>query len=334
MAVQDRGKRGWRGAANDFALSDAGPLEWYRLRLSASLTRLVTWTVSIVAGASGSAAQAGGDAVSTHASTTSDPDVPAKAPFAKVSLQLDRARVAPGQEVLVGVRFTMQPGWHIYWNGRNDSGVAPEITWTLPKGVTAGAVRWPAPKRYVLPGDLLDHVYDGDMALVVPVRVDPAAAPGPLTISAAVDYLICKDACVPEKAVANATIDVSGDAPAAPAAGAVPEPLKTAVARLPQSGDAATKAVRVEWTADAVRVAVDGAKTLKFFPQDDCVGFDNLIRDGQSSGAALRLALASTGGSGEPDVLSGVVEVEREDGKLEWFQTRLTRPAMSPATGR
>ena len=48
----------------------------------------------------------------------------------------------------------MQPGWHVYWNGRNDTGTPVRITLTVPEGFAAGDVLWPAPVRHVAAGEI------------------------------------------------------------------------------------------------------------------------------------------------------------------------------------
>jgi thiol:disulfide interchange protein len=69
----------------------------------------------------------------------------------------------------------------------------------LHKGVTAGDARYPVPERLIISG-LMNHVYNGSYALLVPLSVPAGVAPGtavPVRLTA--DWLACTDKiCVPE----------------------------------------------------------------------------------------------------------------------------------------
>src|SRR6478735_7591528 len=58
--------------------------------------------------------------------------------------------VAPGKQVWVGLQLAHQPEWHTYWKNPGDSGLATQLEWTLPAGVTAGDIAWPVPKKIPL----------------------------------------------------------------------------------------------------------------------------------------------------------------------------------------
>src|SRR5262245_15955955 len=79
---------------------------------------------------------------------------------AKVSLVSEKRTVTRGSNFLLAVRFDLEPGWHIYWKGQNDTGYPPSVTLDLPEGFRTGEILWPVPKRLVSPGNILDHVYN------------------------------------------------------------------------------------------------------------------------------------------------------------------------------
>jgi thiol:disulfide interchange protein DsbD len=66
-----------------------------------------------------------------------------KGPHVQVELIADRA--APGDSMRLGLKFDLEPGWHIYWQNPGDSGGPPEAAWTLPPGMMATGFEWPAP---------------------------------------------------------------------------------------------------------------------------------------------------------------------------------------------
>jgi len=58
-----------------------------------------------------------------------------------------------------GLYFKLEPGWHIYWKNPGDAGEPPHVLWTLPTGITAEPMLFPAPKRLPL-GPLMDYGYE------------------------------------------------------------------------------------------------------------------------------------------------------------------------------
>ena len=55
--------------------------------------------------------------------------------------------VGPGKTVWLGLQLQHQPHWHTYWKNPGDSGLPTLLQWTLPPGLSAGEIAWPAPKR-------------------------------------------------------------------------------------------------------------------------------------------------------------------------------------------
>ena len=153
------------------------------------------------------------------------------APHLKVSLVADKATVpADAAGTHVGLLFDLQPGWHIYWTNAGDSGEPPAVTWTLPQGVTVGALEFPAPKRLPL-GPLMDFGYETQVLFPAALQVSGEAAKGAVPVGADVSWLVCRLACVPGKAHLSLTLP-QGDGAASAAAplfgksfAAMPKPL-------------------------------------------------------------------------------------------------------------
>src|ERR1700754_3267760 len=72
---------------------------------------------------------------------------PVKAQHLTVELVSASPSIAPGSTLQAGLVFTLEEHWHVYWINAGDSGEPPKITWTLPDGITAGAMRFPIPSR-------------------------------------------------------------------------------------------------------------------------------------------------------------------------------------------
>ncbi len=98
-----------------------------------------------------------------------------------------------------GLRFKLEPGWHIYWKNPGDAGEPSHIKWTLPAGITAGPMQFPAPKRLPL-GPLMDFGYEDEVLFPFQIYVAQGFHGGPVTLHAKVDWLVCRERCIPENA--------------------------------------------------------------------------------------------------------------------------------------
>ena len=108
----------------------------------------------------------------------------------------------PGKTWTVALHFMPKsPEWHGYWKNPGDAGVGMALKWRLPAGWAAGEPLYPVPKRLEISG-LMNHVFEGDYAVLVPIAVPANAAVtnvAPIELDA--DYLACTDRiCVPERA--------------------------------------------------------------------------------------------------------------------------------------
>jgi DsbC/DsbD-like thiol-disulfide interchange protein len=137
-------------------------------------------------------------------------DVPTTHP-AKAQLLADVASIAPGKPFTVGVRLTMQPGWHTYWTNPGESGQPIAVKWNLPAGYTAGELRFPVPVRFVQPGDLYGYGYEGEVMLLATVTppAEGASSGGAVELSANVSWLVCKDICIPGKATVSLSLPMA-----------------------------------------------------------------------------------------------------------------------------
>jgi thiol:disulfide interchange protein DsbD len=112
------------------------------------------------------------------------------------ALLVDVAQVKPGGTFQVGVRFRMDPGWHIYWKNPGESGLASEVVWDTP-GTTLGELQWPAPSTFRSPdGFITTYGYATEVLLFTEARASEQAT-GSLQLSAAADLLVCEVHCVP-----------------------------------------------------------------------------------------------------------------------------------------
>lgn len=128
------------------------------------------------------------------------PDAGTPKPKAAVTLVASVDAVVPGQPFDVGLRFQLESGWHIYWKNSGQSGLPPNVTWSLPDGVTAGDLQYPIPKRHISPGDIITNVLGGEPVLLVRMTPAETLETQRVTLAADVQYLVCKDKCLRESA--------------------------------------------------------------------------------------------------------------------------------------
>ena len=156
-------------------------------------------------------------------------------PHSDASLVADAPTVRAGGSVEVALRLDVEPGWHVYWINPGDSGLPVEVAWTLPDGVTAGPLRFPAPERLSLAG-LTSFAHEGEVWFLSRVAV-PEDASGTVRLAAHAAWLICADVCLP------AEQDVTLDLPVGDGSGG--GRLAQAQARLPVAAEG--------WTASAAQ---------------------------------------------------------------------------------
>src|SRR5690606_33858883 len=107
----------------------------------------------------------------------------------------------PGETLTLAIKFTPDPGWHGYWANPGDAGYGMQLDWDLPEGWTAGEPLYPVPQKLLIAG-LMNHVYEGEYAVLVPIEVpESAAVANPVPIEVKGDWLVCtNEVCVPESA--------------------------------------------------------------------------------------------------------------------------------------
>ena len=193
----------------------------------------------------------------------------ADAPHVRVELLVLPQVLSRGETVNAGVYFQIEPGWHIYWKNPGDAGLPPHISWTLPAGVDAGPMQFPAPKRLPL-GPLMDFGYDVEVLFPATLNVAKTAKLGSAVLLAKVDWLVCSQRCIP----GNAELDVSRevlDHPAMAASAASDVAIfKRFLARLPKPLPVGFKA-EFQPSKDGFRLSVEtGQKETEaaLFPLD------------------------------------------------------------------
>ncbi len=105
--------------------------------------------------------------------------------------------IHPGRSFSVGVLLELEKGWHTYWLNSGDSGLPIAITWKLPPGFIPGEIQWPYPDRFGT-DSVVNFGYEEEVLLITEIQAPPTAKPGEtIKIEADVEWLVCKEECLP-----------------------------------------------------------------------------------------------------------------------------------------
>jgi len=125
----------------------------------------------------------------------------APAELVQAKLIANAKAVQTGKPFTVGVLMTIKPGWHIYWKNPGDAGLATHVKFKVPAGYSIGPVCWPRPVTFRQPGDVTEYGYQNEVLLTATITPSKdIKQPGSLILSAEVDWLACRDKCIPGKA--------------------------------------------------------------------------------------------------------------------------------------
>ena len=240
---------------------------------------------------------------------------------------VENATTKPGDTVTVALRQEIAPGWHTYWKNPGDSGLAPDLTWKLPKGVNVAEPQWPAPSRKEY-GPLVNYGYVNQTAILYTLSV-PAGWPvgTPLPIEAEAELLVCAEICIPVYGRLSASVETGTENRSDPQTARF---FKDARARLPRPAP---------WSAEAsasgkeLRISLRGPKSAfaavarAYFFVDEW----GAVTPAAPQKIAVKddgLMITTERGDGPlGNRLSGVVTLFRTDGSAETF--KLTDVTMS-----
>ena len=258
----------------------------------------------------------------------------APADLVRASLLAEPAAVAGGTPFTLAVHMKLKRGWHVYWRNPGDSGLPPEVTWTLPAGFGTGAIRWPAPHRIPI-ATLMNYGYEDEVTLLVPVTPPPSLDPAePVRIAGKLTYLVCETECVPGAADLALTLPVGKP---------VPDPANSALftraraslpvapvwpMRLSREGDR----IRLDFTATGLKP--DAITAASYFPYGETV-IDNAAEQTLAvDDQGLHLTLTRGNEKTFPQSLPGVLAVEEKtgDGTVRLAFAYGDEPSIVPST--
>ena len=129
---------------------------------------------------------------------------PVETGHARVSLVKFDTNLSTQNELFIGIKMDMQKNWHTYWKNPGDSGGPIKVIWNLPENLTIEGPLWPTPELLPYP-PLMTYGYKD--FVIFPYKVSYKDIDNLNFVGADIDFLICDDVCVPEKANINTTFN-------------------------------------------------------------------------------------------------------------------------------
>ena len=103
-----------------------------------------------------------------------------------------------GRQVIhMGWHVKLRDGWKTYWRTPGEAGMPPAWQWNNVGPLKEIKVLWPAPERITAFG-YESNIYHDE--IILPIDVFLTGGGGPVKLSLAVNYMICKDVCIPLEA--------------------------------------------------------------------------------------------------------------------------------------
>ncbi len=235
----------------------------------------------------------------------------ADAPHVHVQLVVPESGFKPGAVADAGLYFRIDKGWHVYWKNAGDAGEPPHIKWTLPDGITAGPLQFPAPKRLPL-GPLMDFGYEDEVLFPFTLNVAGTAQPGPDVLHAKVNWLVCQASCIPGKAELEVTRSILTGSAKSAAVSPDAELTRRLSGRIPNLLPEKVK-VSFEPIKEGFRLSIStGRKETEaaFFPADQEILDNPAPQKLTSTPAGLVLDLKKDASlTAAPARLNGVIEL-------------------------
>ncbi len=128
---------------------------------------------------------------------------------ARISIIKDHSDFVPGTSLNIGLKVSMDEGWHTYWENPGDSGGPIEINWDLPDGFAVSNIKWPLPEKIEYP-PLMTFGYENFVIYPMVLSIPKEYSNDYFEMIA--DILICADVCIPESGKISSNLsDIESD---------------------------------------------------------------------------------------------------------------------------
>ncbi len=130
------------------------------------------------------------------------------ASFEHIDVEMLSDQGSDSSDPKLGVHFKIETGWHIYAKNPGDVGLPTVVKWNVPEGTKIREPIWPAPKEFHADG-LTSYGYENELTLtselIATENKDNEIKNNlyPLNAKAEVEWLLCKDECIPGQVTLN-----------------------------------------------------------------------------------------------------------------------------------
>ena len=176
----------------------------------------------------------------------------------RVEMVSEAETIAAAEPFWVAVKLELEDGWHTYWQNPGEVGMAPQLDWKLPEGFSVSQVKWPTPKHFDH-DSMVTYGYDKSVVLLAQMVPPAELAAEAVDFGVNVNWVACKDSCVPGSASHNLSLPVGSVASLGNKSF-----FDRARAALPQE-----KAVEAVQEGNELKLDVGKTRRAYFFPHPD-----------------------------------------------------------------
>lgn len=242
---------------------------------------------------------------------------PVRSGVVEAELVSEVEAVAPGQPFTVALRLKLDPPWHTYWINPGDSGLAPNLGWSLPEGFSAGDLLFPPPVAIPTP-PFMTYGLENEVWLLTTITPPASLDAGKVVLEAVVSWLVCNEVCVPGSASLELTLPVRAGAAELHPVHA--DQIAAARARLPETASGWRFNIRSEGGRFFLAVippagSAGEIRTATFFPFRNDVIQHAAPQIWKRSDEEYILELVPADPAVPPALMSGVLVIDHEDSR-------------------
>ena len=101
------------------------------------------------------------------------------------------------ESLILGLEYQLEPGWKTYWKSPGGGGFPQMIEWNNSTNINELKIDWPTPKEFEILG-LTSLGYEDKV--IFPLRINLKNKNVLTEINLQINYLVCKDICIPGNA--------------------------------------------------------------------------------------------------------------------------------------
>ena len=100
-------------------------------------------------------------------------------------------------KIILGLEYNLEPEWKTYWQSPGDGGFPQELSWKKSTNISSIDIDWPAPSKFEILGIKSIGYQDEVIFPLIVHLIDPQQ---PTSFNLSINYLTCKEICIPGNA--------------------------------------------------------------------------------------------------------------------------------------